>query len=321
MSDSSILLLTQAVEKLTIATERLSNLIESQDRAPGGASLESTEPPAPRAVFVLEELSRVPFPDRFQEEGIRQRHRGVEDGPPEVPEHLLVTGRGRLSNKSPGVDIRVTEAYRSGFWAKCAIETQTPYKPRSLRKGTKKNHWVVLRSSWAEPFRTTSLADLQQICSLGDKDLIAEPFESLIEAEVFCFGALIEVPSLSSCASQNWGMLEKVARGPYASSRPPVRHFLMMCLSVAWPSPFWIVVVVSCLQSLRITWHRMFWLMGPWLMNHPCLDRQKNSVASFWKRILEEDETGGEHRLDTPGYFLAIDVTDSALPSRSCDRP
>ena len=31
--------------------------------------------------------------------------------------------------------------------------------------------------------------------------------------------------------------------------------------------------------------------------------------------FLEEDETGGEYRLDAPGYFLAIDVTDSALPS------
>ena len=28
---------------------------------------------------------------------------------------------------------------------------------------------------------------------------------------------------------------------------------------------------------------------------------------------MEEDETGGEHRLDTPGHFLAVDVTDSAL--------
>lgn len=33
----------------------------------------------------------------------------------------------------------------------------------------------------------------------------------------------------------------------------------------------------------------------------------------FSCNFLEEDETGGEHRLDTPGHFLAVDVTDSAL--------
>ena len=127
---------------------------------------------------------------------------------------LLRSLLDRLSNKPPGVENRAKSAYCAGYWAKQAIDTHTPYRPRVLPKGLKNHHWIVLRSTFGEPFRTHSKKDVALICDVSHPDFLCEPFESVAEVEAFCLGALRNIPCSRTCSSANWGGLdvEKIAR-------------------------------------------------------------------------------------------------------------
>ena len=207
MSDRSLAQLTFAIERLILSTDRLSSQIErlvssqpSSSSQHTGPSV-STEPEGRQLLPSLDELSRVPFPDKFELHCLTARYRDIEEGPGPTPDFCLKAASDRLSNKAPGTAARAKEAFAAGFWTHTAIQTCTAYHPRELFAGTKKQHWVVLRSTFSEPFRTCTWRDVQKICDTNHADFVCETFESITEVEIYCFGAQAPVPSLRSCSA------------------------------------------------------------------------------------------------------------------------
>ena len=199
--------LIESVDQLRVATEALIQELRAfrtreAPPAPGYPADHSRRATGSADTIVLEELARVPFPDHFSAEVLRQTYRTAEEGPPEVPQPVYDICSDRLSGKAPGPVSRATQAFRAGFWAKVAIQTHTPYHPPQVISGLRANHWIVLRSAFGEPFRTTSKREADRIArSLEDaENLLIESFNSITELEVFCFGALTNVPPLRSCS-------------------------------------------------------------------------------------------------------------------------
>ena len=199
MSDAVLERLILAVENLTIATDRLSGLLAQQ--SPPVPASEPASSTHSAGVIVLEELSRVPFPQHFSSEVLRVRYRDISEGPGPIPSFVTDFCKERLSGKAPGIQERTRAAYHAGFWARVAIDTVTPYQPREIHSKLVKRHWIVLRSSFPDPFRTQSKKDVQNIVSLADPNLVCEAFESLAEVEVFCLAARSNIPVLQSCSS------------------------------------------------------------------------------------------------------------------------
>ena len=144
------------------------------------------------------ELARTPFPQQFVQQTALQRFRGLEDGPGELPHFAVRFAHERLSNKAPGAEERARIAFKAGFWARIAIDTNTSYS-QVQAQGFRNNHWIVLRSGDSLPFRTTTRRDFEGLADLSDPLLVFAVFDSLAEAEVFCLGASSEVPALKTC--------------------------------------------------------------------------------------------------------------------------
>ncbi|CAL1147639.1 unnamed protein product [Cladocopium goreaui] len=130
----------------------------------------------------------------------------LRGGPGPLPGCCRQAAADRLSRKPPGADIRAEIAFAAGFWSNIAIETSTPYQPRALLQGTKKQHWIVLRSTFGEPFRTCTWREVQRICDTDHP-------ETLTEVEIFCFGASSPIPCLRSCTEFKCFMIEKDEHG------------------------------------------------------------------------------------------------------------
>ena len=249
MSDESIRQLTQAVRDLTIATQTLTRELRRQQ--PSSA-------PAPAGARVIE-LTRVPFPTEFPEVVLRNRWRDIEDISANVPDYCIRACRDRLSAKAPGPEARASAAYRSGVWAKVAIDTCTPYN-QDPAQGLRNNHWVVLSHAGGEPFRTTSRTDFEALCRPAEETTIWAAFDSITEAEVFCLGAEHHLPSLKTqCWRIRWSMLQKeTMRHCLSLSRH--RSFCQQELvSLAWEFQFSPGKEVFFLQSRTDTF-----LMRPW---------------------------------------------------------
>ena len=244
MSDSEIARLTIAVERLTLATEELANLIRGRSSALSVTPVsvaESASASQSQAQFViqLDELSRQVFPTQFREQVLRDRYRDLEEGPPPVPDYAVKYCREKLSSKPPGIDIRAREAFNAGFWARVAIDTVTNYKPRTLQKGLHSRHWIVLRSSAQAEFRTTSRRDLSRICNLQDTQLICEAFETIVECELFCLGAHRALPCLKSCSDIWWSLPQVVKTVPFWFGSLHLNALLTDHHLHVWLSPWW----------------------------------------------------------------------------------
>ena len=204
MSEAAIERLTIAVERLTLATNQLRDQLARASQTPEPPAVSQPAAAAATEVIVLEELSRVPFPDRYREYVLTSRFsENLEDGSSPLPDFILPYCRARLSNKPPGIDQRAESAYRKGVSAKIALATETPYTSAGNLRGLRASHWICLRSSQDSPFRTNTRRDLAKICRLDDPNLICESFESITEAEIFCLAAHSELPSLRTCSEVN----------------------------------------------------------------------------------------------------------------------
>ena len=207
MSEHSVAQLTLAIERLTIATNNLSEQLRTvslgrETTAERSESASDPVPSLPRHPWTtVEELFRVPFPDSFEQHLQASRFSGSEGGPGPLPGCWRQAATERLSRKLPGAAIRAEIAFAAGFWSNIAIETSTPYQPRTILQGTKKQHWIVLRSTFGEPFRTCTWREVQRICDTDHPDFVCEPFETLTEVEIFCFGASSPIPCLRSCTA------------------------------------------------------------------------------------------------------------------------
>eukprot|EP00438_Fugacium_kawagutii_P011129 Skav225816 [mRNA] locus=scaffold4730:91972:92541:- [translate_table: standard] len=114
-----------------------------------------------------------------------------------VPFDLVQLCRRNLSDRSPGPEVRASEAYEAGVRALEAIESDTRYLPRVPFQGSKTRHWVVLRSTLFDSFRTEKASTLESIgLRRTDPLLVLETFDSLTEVTVFCAGARCRVPDL-----------------------------------------------------------------------------------------------------------------------------
>jgi hypothetical protein len=210
MSDQDINRLIGAIERLTLSTDSLRQAF--RDSQPGSESAAASSVPALESVasgslvrdntlvIQIEELSRLPFPAQFSDFCVYNRFRGPEEGPSSVPAFVWEHCRERLSTKPPGISTRVDSAFCAGFWSRVAIDTETTYRPREPLQFTTKRHWVVLRSSFEDSFRTITWRDVGRICDPDDPKVIVEAFESFAEVEVYCLGAASPIPSLRSCS-------------------------------------------------------------------------------------------------------------------------
>ena len=207
MSERAIQQLTEAVDRLVISTDRLASKIDSllgrvgptdtetADRVPSSAGASSS---VVQVQGVVKELHRTPFPDQFVQYCALQRFRDIEEGPGRAPDYCFAKARELLSEKDPGCEARVRNAYWCGFWAFVAIETSTSFKEKTNLSGLRNNHWVVLRSDRPSAFRTTTLRDLKALCSFESEDLVVGSFDSITEVEIFCLAARQAVPALVS---------------------------------------------------------------------------------------------------------------------------
>ena len=210
MSDQDLDRLIGAIDRLTLSTDNLRQAF--QDSQPGSESATASSVPALESgasgslvrdntlVIQIEELSHLPFPSQFSDFCVYNRFNGLEEGPCPVPAFVWDYCRERLSTKPPGISARVESAFGAGFWSRIAIDTETTYRPREPLQFTTKRHWVVLRSSFEDSFRTITWRDVGKICDPDDPKVIVEAFESLAEVEVYCLGAASPVPSLRSCS-------------------------------------------------------------------------------------------------------------------------
>ena len=123
--------------------------------------------------------------------------RGVEDGPPSVPEDVIEAAECQVGSRLPFIRERTTQAFRLGFWAKVAIDTHTNYEDEPLvTVNSELKHWVVLRSPFRVPFRVESFPDLQQFIDLDNTQVIVQSLGARYQLEAFCSGACIPVPPL-----------------------------------------------------------------------------------------------------------------------------
>lgn len=161
MSDRAVEELTDSIRRLTVVADRLASALEGIEQV--------TAPPE-------------------------------EDLEPDLvaPYHLQQLGLSKLSNKPPGAKARVQSAFAAGVRAGRRIYQDCPYTPREPVEG-KNHHWVVLRATNRDSFRTTSYRDLVGLVRLTDQLLICEAFESLTEVEIFCRGAQRPIPPLLKC--------------------------------------------------------------------------------------------------------------------------
>jgi len=190
MSEASIRALTAAVERLTIATDRLADQLQTR--------IFEVPPPPPRSPGVIVESARVPFPEHFVSQIALLRFRGPEEGPGVVPAFVIDFCKEKLSSKPPGPEERACVAYRAGFWASVSISTNTAYNQIQV-PGLRVNHWVVLRSCDSLPFRTTTRRDFDNLVDPADRLLVFAVLDSLAEVEAFCLGASVEIPPLKRC--------------------------------------------------------------------------------------------------------------------------
>ena len=103
MSDSSVSDLTRAVERLSLATDRLADRISS-DSAP-------VVPPT----ITLRAKSRASDPDLSHLIVLALGNRGLEDGPCDLPSGVVDFCSSRITTRPPGVVARAGRAFNGVF--------------------------------------------------------------------------------------------------------------------------------------------------------------------------------------------------------------
>ena len=124
------------------------------------------------------------------------RYCEVESGPPDIPP-ILLSVASRLSSVEPGSVVRAKRAFACGFWARCALETCTPYTGAATRLPIADTVWIVLRVGNSFSYRVSTKADLNRLLAIrGQHVPIYQGFPSATEVQIFCAGCNIEVPPL-----------------------------------------------------------------------------------------------------------------------------
>ena len=192
--------LRAAVAELSSAVTALTSAVTSLQAAIPVSSVPSVVTPAPVGCadsdFVIGIVA-----DSYTQPGLSAAlavgARGVEEGPPAVPEDVVEAAECQVGSRLPFVRERTSQAYRLGFWAKIAIDTHTPYEDEPIvTANAELKHWVVLRSPYRVPFRVESFPDLKQFVDLDNTQVIVQSLGARYRLEAFCSGACIPVPPL-----------------------------------------------------------------------------------------------------------------------------
>ena len=125
------------------------------------------------------------------------RYRGVEDGPPELPEELSAIASETLRGDPLYFERRASEAAEIGFWLRAALDTVTPYRQEQDRVPFVAKHWIVLSRRGPEFHRRLTSEALNQ-----EEDPCWESFNSLCELTLCCVGARIDLPPLQRWISR-----------------------------------------------------------------------------------------------------------------------
>jgi len=114
----------------------------------------------------------------------------LDDGPGPTPQILINHATRKLSARHPGVDVRARRAFVAGYWARIALDTDTPYRPADPIPPLKYYYWVVLKCpafEGAALFRDR--VDFGRAIENDVDNCIYEAFPSFTEVEIFCCGA------------------------------------------------------------------------------------------------------------------------------------
>eukprot|EP00435_Cladocopium_sp_Y103_P047077 s582_g13.t1 len=147
--------------------------------------------------WVLVDDSFPPLPPaEFQALKVLQKHKGLEDGIPEIPEECVRQAARALTGSPEEVLERARSAYAAGFFAIIALLTETPYTKDEQKSEEGHKHWVILyRKTPAISRRVTSRKCLE--CAITvEVDPVWQGFDSVTELTIFCAGAGIEEPGL-----------------------------------------------------------------------------------------------------------------------------
>ena len=178
--------LTEAIQKLTVAVETLTERLE--DNNPGDWEL-------------VEEEHR---PPGFEEPNLFALHSScsADTGPPKVPAWVLAIADKELKGGTKDSHFRAGRAFSAGFWAKVALDCCTNYntiQPIPLPN----RYWIVLRAPrLQEPLVVTAKRDLERIAGITPS-AVFEGFASKAEILCFCAGAGISVPNLKRWKGSN----------------------------------------------------------------------------------------------------------------------
>ena len=178
--------LTEAIQKLTLAVETLTERFE--DSVPGGWEL-------------VEEESR---PPGFEEPNLSKLHclHNADTGPPKIPSWVLNIADKELKGGTRDSLFRAERAFTAGFWAKISLDTHTNYgtiEPIPLQD----RYWIVLRAPrLQEPIVVTAKKDVERLVGISAA-AVFEGFASKAEILCFCAGAGISVPGLKRWKGSN----------------------------------------------------------------------------------------------------------------------
>lgn len=184
--------LIESVQALTLRVEHLARAFEQQKEKKFQDEWE-----------VIEDCS---LPCGVSEKELVRVHscRGVESGPPPLPQFCTDLAVRNLRGVDPGPHLRAERAFKAGYWSQVALETSTPYywsDPIGLTLG----HWVVLRAGEREtPVRFNKKSDFNLfVARIPEHDIVSEGFASITELSIYCVGAGIRLPKLKTWRKAN----------------------------------------------------------------------------------------------------------------------
>ena len=182
---SAVLDLTAAVRQLTVATQSLTAALQSSG-TPGSCDSEFV-------ILIISDSYKIP---ELEEVSALLASRTAEEGPPELPDCLKERAEERLFYISGDPSSRALLAFRLGFWAKFALDTNVPFECDTTASGSVISHWVVLKSAYKVPFRLDNFPDFKRFVPEPNSEIVYQTFQTICEVEIFCAGAKLPVPPL-----------------------------------------------------------------------------------------------------------------------------
>ena len=124
----------------------------------------------------------------------------VEEGPPELPPHLLDFCSHLTAG--PGPLARAERAWRGGFWCGAALRTHTSFSPLA-DISVPSTHWVIFRAPGiSRPFWVQTRDEVNHILNLPGSRPDTPPlspivvgFATITELDLFCAGGYLIRPA------------------------------------------------------------------------------------------------------------------------------